>query len=290
MKFTAVKELHEEYLYPVEKLCKKLMISRAGYYKWLKRKPSKRQLVNEDLADKIMRMYERHNRTLGSRRMWMFINREHNTHYNHKRIRRIMKILGISSLIRRARRSCTVRLPNEQAAENILNRDFHADTYNQKWLTDVTEFKYGKDSKAYLSAILDLGDNRITSWVLGHSNNNELVFKTFRSATENNPEAHPLFHSDRGFQYTSPTFVNMLNEANMTRSMSRVGKCIDNGPMEGFWGIIKTEMYYLNKFDTYDELEEAVKEFIHYYNYGRYQEKLNCMTPMEYHEFLGKAA
>lgn len=282
--------MHDEYLYPIEKLCKKLMISRSGYYKWLNRKPSKRQIINEDLADKIMQMYEEHNRTLGSRRMMIYINREYGTNYNQKHIRRIMRILGISSVIRRVRHSCTKRSPKEQAAENILNRDFHADTYNQKWLTDVTEFKYGNGSKAYLSAILDLGDNRIAAWVLGHSNNNELVFKTFRAAVKDNPDAHPLFHSDRGFQYTSPTFVNMLNKAQMTRSMSRVGKCIDNGPMEGFWGIIKTEMYHLNKFDTYEELEKAVETFIHYYNYDRYQEKLNCMTPMEYHEYLCKTA
>lgn len=266
------------------------MISRSGYYKWLNRKPSKRQIINEDLADKIMQMYEKHNRTLGSLRMMIFINREYGTNYNHKRIRRIMRILGISSVIRRVRHACTIRSPKEQVAENILNRDFHADMYNQKWLTDVTEFKYGNGNRAYLSAILDLGDNRITSWALGHSNNNELVFKTFNAAVKDNPDAHPLFHSDRGFQYTSPMFVNMLNKANMTRSMSRVGKCVDNGPMEGFWGIIKTEMYYLNKFDTYEALEKAVEEFIHYYNYDRYQEKLNCMTPMEYHEYLNKAA
>ena len=237
-----------------------------------------------------MQMYEKHNRTLGSRRMMIYINREYGTHYNHKHIRRIMRILGISSVIRRVRHSCTKRSPKEQAAENILNRDFHADTYNQKWLTDITEFKYGNGNKAYLSAILDLGDNRIVAWELGHSNNNELVFNTFRAALKDNPDAHPLFHSDRGFQYTSPTFVNMLDKAKMTRSMSRVGKCIDNGPMEGFWGIIKTEMYYLNKFDTYEELEKAVEGFIHYYNYDRYQEKLNCMAPMEYHEYLCKTA
>lgn len=81
----------------------------------------------------------------------------------------------------------------------------------------------------------------------------------------------------------------MLEEAEMIRSMSRVGKCIDNGPMEGFWGIIKTEMYYLNKFETYEELEKAIEEYIYFYNYKRYQERLNCMTPMEYHEFLKTA-
>ena len=138
-KYTAVKELHEEYRYPIDKLCKKLIISRSGYYKWLNRKPSQRQIINEDLADKIMKMYKEHNGILGSRRMRIFINREYETNYNQKRIRRIMRVLGISSVIRRKRHSCTVRSAKEQAAENILNRDFYAETYNQKWLTDVTE-------------------------------------------------------------------------------------------------------------------------------------------------------
>lgn len=209
-KYTAIKELHNEYLYPINKLCKKLQISRSGYYKWLNRKPGKRQIINEDLSDKVMRMYKKHNGTLGSHRMRIFINREYGVNYNHKHIRRIMKILGISSVIRRVRHSCTVSSPKEQAAENILNRDFKADTYNQKWLTDVTEFKYGNGNKAYLSAILDLGDNRIIAWVLGHSSNNELVFKMFHAAIEDNLNAHPPFHSDIGVQYTSPALYIYL--------------------------------------------------------------------------------
>ncbi|MGN1115242.1 MAG: IS3 family transposase [Candidatus Ornithomonoglobus sp.] len=192
-----------------------------------------------------------------------------------------MRTLGIYSVIRRKRSCCTVSSPKEQAAENLLKRNFNADTYNQKWLTDVTEFKYGADKKAYLSAILDLGDRHIVSWVLGHSNNNELVFKTFDIAVAENPDAYPIFHSDRGFQYTSPAFVSKLTDAGMMRSMSRVGKCIDNGPMEGFWGILKTEMYYLNKFDTYEDLENAITKYIYYYNYERYQEGLDCMTPIQ---------
>ncbi len=289
-KFITVKELHEEHQYSISTLCNKINVSRSSYYKWLNRKPSQRQLTNEDLAEKIKIMHEEHNGTLGSRRMMIFINRKYGTKFNHKRIRRIMRGIGIYSVIRRNRHSCTVRSPKEQAAENILNRKFNASTYNEKWLTDVTEFKYGVDSKAYLSAILDLGDNHIVAWELGDRNNNELVFKTFKTAVAENPEAHPIFHSDRGFQYTSPAFVNMIKEAGMIRSMSRVGKCIDNGPMEGFWGIIKTEMYYLNKFDNYSDLESAIAEFIQYYNNNRYQERLKYMTPMEYHEYLNKAS
>lgn len=197
LKYTAVKELNNEYNYSINKLCKKLDISRSGYYKWLKRKPSKRQLVNEDLAEKIIKMHEDNNGIFGSRRMTMNINRDYGTQFNHKRVRRVMKIVGISSVIRKRRNCCTIRSPKEQAAENILNRDFHADTYNQKWLTDVTEFKYGEGQKAYLSAIIDLGDNRIIAWTLRHSNNNELVLENFREAVKLNPDAHPIFHSDR---------------------------------------------------------------------------------------------
>ena len=96
----------------------------------------------------------------------------------------------------------------------------------------------------FLSAILDLYDRRIVSYVIGDSNNNELVFSTFDAAVAANPDATPLFHSDRGFQYTNRTFHTKLEEAGMTQSMSRVAKCIDNGPMEGFWGILKRERYY----------------------------------------------
>ena len=134
--------------------------------------------------------------------------------------------------------------------------------------------------KAYFSAILDLSDKSIVSFVVGHSNNNDLVFRTFDLAHQTYPKAKPLFHSDRGFQYTSKVFKKKLDDAGMTQSMSRVSRCIDNDPMESFWGMMKFEMYYLKKFNTYEELEAAIIEYIDYYNNHRYQERLNCMTPL----------
>jgi transposase InsO family protein len=146
--------------------------------------------------------------------------------------------------------------------------------------------KYNAGSKAYLSAILDLGDKSIVSFVLGHSNNNELVFRTFDVAHQEYPDAKPIFHSDRGFQYTSKVFKKKLDDAGMTQSMSRVSLCIDNGPMEAFWGMLKSEMYYLKKFNSYDELEASVIDYIDYYNSHRYQKRLDCMTPLEYRQHL----
>jgi putative transposase len=213
------------------------------------------------------------------------LNREHNLHVNHKRIYRLMKILNLKSVCRRKRKNYIKSAP-EITAENVLNREFYADGFGQKWLTDVTEMKYGLESKAYLSAILDLGDKSIVSFVLGRSNNNELVFRTFDIAHHEYPDAKPIFHSDRGYQYTTRTFKKKLDDASMIQSMSRVSRCIDNGPMEAFWGMLKSEMYYLKKFNSYDELEAAVINYIDYYNNHRYQKRLDCMTPMEYRQYL----
>lgn len=153
---------------------------------------------------------------------------------------------------------------------------------NEKWLTDVTEFKLTNGSKAYLSAILDLADNSIIFYVISKSNNNKLFFDTLDKAIEANPTAKPLFHSDRGFQYTSKIFKYKLNSINAIQSMSSVGRCIDNGPMEAFWGILKVEMYYLRKFTKFEELERAINEYIRFYNTERLQKKLQGMASTEY--------
>ena len=120
--------------------------------------------------------------------------------------------------------------------------------------------------KVYLSAILDLYDRRIVSYIIGDSNNNALVFDTFDNAVKANPDAHPLFHSDRGFQYTCRAFHSKLEAAGMKQSMSRVAKYIDNGPMEGFWGILKRERYYGKRFTSRESVMEMIKDYIDYYN------------------------
>lgn len=271
--------------YSIKKLCGRLHLSRAGYYKWKKRKPSQNQLINEQLVEWIKAYYEEQDGILGYRQMTITINREKETHFNKKRIRRLMQILHLKSVCRRAKYTYIKSTP-EVTAENILNRNFTADAPNEKWLTDVTEFKYyvgAEVKKIYLSAILDLYDRRIVSYKIGDSNNNDLVFSTFDEAVALNPDAHPLFHSDRGFQYTSKIFHNKLMEADMRQSMSRVGRCIDNGPMEGYWGILKSEMYYLRKFTDRCQLVTAIEKYILFYNTKRYQLKLGCMTPMEFH-------
>jgi len=287
--YLAISDLNSKESYSISELCKIIGIQRSSYYKWLNRKESVNEKLNKQLLPIIKYAYEERNGILGYRQMTIKLNRECNLHVNHKRIYRLMHILNLKSVCRRKRKNYIKSTP-EITADNILNREFESNELGTKWLTDVTEMKYGIQSKAYLSAILDLGDKSIISFVVGHSNNNELVFKTFDIACKTYPDAKPVFHSDRGFQYTSKKFKKKLDDAGMKQSMSRVSRCIDNGPMESFWGMMKSEMYYLNKFNTYEELEAAVIEYIDYYNNHRYQKRLNCMTPLEYREYLRSVA
>ena len=228
-----------------------------------------------------MSLYEKVEGIFGYRQLTLHMRRQLQNPLNHKRVQRLMRIKGIQSVIRRKKKKYERSTP-QQVAENILNRKFQAEAPNEKWLTDVTEFKYGNGQKAYLSAILDLHDKSIVSYVLGHSNNNPLVFETLDLALEAAPNGTPMLHSDRGYQYTSLRFKELLDEANITQSMSRVGRCIDNGPMESFWGTLKCEKYYLHTYQTFDQLKSDIEDYIHFYNYERLQAKLNGLSPMEF--------
>lgn len=247
----------------------------------MNRKETKEELENNELAHLIIEYDERFNHILGYRRMTRWINKLNSKHYNRKRVRRIMKMLGIKSVIRR-KKSKYIKSTAEITAENLLARDFYATKPNEKWATDVTEFKIvGSKQKLYLSAIIDLYDRSIVSYIISTRNDNDLVFRTYELAISKNLGATPILHSDRGFQYTSKVFQAKLKEANITQSMSRVGRCIDNGPTEGFWGIIKSEMYYLHKFHSFNELKTSIDSYIYFYNNERLQERFNDMTPIE---------
>lgn len=174
--------------------------------------------------------------------------------------------------VRRSTIQLWVRKHHKHGTEWMLSRD-------RKVYTESLKYAAAHD---YMSAILDLDDNSIVSYVLGRFNNNALVFKTFDKAITANPDAKPLFHSDRGFQYTNRIFSKKLDDIGAVQRMSRVGRCIDNGPMEGFWGCIKSEMFYLESFFTFDQLEKAVDNYIVFYNTKRFQKKLKNLAPFEF--------
>ena len=193
--------------------------------------------------------------------MASWINHFNHTKYSKNRVHRIMKKLGIHSVIRKKKKKYTYAKVDE-TAENILQRDFNAAAPNQKWATDVTEFKVpGEKKKLYLSAIIDLYDRYPVAYVVSARNDNRLVFKTFDKAIAANPSARPIFHSDRGFQYTSKMFKKKLEKQEMEQSMSRVGHCID----------ITDEA----------TLRYAIKEYMHFYSEERPQDRYDCKTPLE---------
>lgn len=262
-------------------MCKQLSVSRAAYYKWLHREVPIQEQENIELANLIKEYDERFNHILGYRRMTSWINHFNHTNYKKKRIHRIMKKLNIHSVIRKKKKKYLSSTP-QVVAENILQRDFYATAPNQKWATDVTEFKVpGEKKKLYLSAIIDLYDRYPVSYVISCRNDNRLVFKTFDKAIISNPDAKPIFHSDRGFQYTSKVFQRKLMDQEMQQSMSRLGHCIDNGPTEGFWGIIKSEMYAMYEIKDEESLRFAIKDYLRFYAEERIQERYECKTSLE---------
>lgn len=281
--YLAIQYFHTEKGYSIRWMCALLGISKAAYYKWQHRSIPQAEQETLLLAELIREYDEQYNHILGYRRMTAWINRLNGTHYSKNRVHRIMKAIGIHSIIRKQPKKYRKTVP-ERTAGNVLKRDFNASAPNEKWVTDVTEFKWYEGAvchKIYLSAILDLYDRSVVSYVISRRNDNRLVFQTFDKAIENNPDAKPIFHSDRGFQYTGPVFQSKLNRQGMEQSMSRVGHCIDNGPTEGFWGIIKSEMYYLQTFTDEKSLRSAIDEYIHFYNYERFQERFENRTPTE---------
>ena len=265
-------------------VCRLLEVSRAAYYKWKNRNPSQRDLENQELLAKIRTIAKGNNSLFGKLAMTDYINHhldEGELPVNHKRVYRLMCIHNIRSNRPRYARSGWKRTDPEETAENLLNRDFNADKPNEKWCTDITEIRIpGSKNKVYISTVLDLYDRYPVSKSFSRRNDTSLVNQTLEQAIEANPGAQPLFHSDRGPQYTSVGFKKKLENLGIIQSMSRVSKCIDNGPMEGFQGILKDliTVLYPNA-RSREEIEDAINGAFEYY-----------INEYPQHRFHGKTA
>ena len=211
-KYLAIKELSESNSgYSISELCKLAEITRAAYYKWKNRKNSYNDDLNEKIASTIEEIHDEHP-DMGYRRIRDTLAHDHQIDVNDKRVLRICRKKKIQSYIKH-RYNCCTKPASDPAyiAENILNREFKSDSINEKWVTDVSEFKYGtgddeKRGKIYLSVILDLCDKRPVAYVYSDRNDNPLVFDTFDKAVKANPRATPLFHSDYAEEKTMPKF------------------------------------------------------------------------------------
>jgi len=200
---------------------------------------------------------------------------------NHKRVQRLMNELGLKSKVR-PKRYKSYKGEVGRIAENVLNRDFTAEKPNQKWVTDVTEFKVN-DQKVYLSPMIDLFNQEVVSYEVRTSVALPLVTDMLKAATSKlQQHEKPLIHSDQGWQYQNKQYQRHLKENGLLQSMSRKGNCLDNAVAENFFGLLKTEMYHNETFKDANELIENIAEYIDYYNNERIKLKLKGLSPIQY--------
>lgn len=272
--------------YPVKLLCEVSQVSRSGYYKWISRKASPNK--DHGIEEKILDVYTKSKKVYGYRRIKFALERTWGLIVNHKKVIRLMKKLDIRSVIRRKRFKYInpKNLDQGKVEPNILNRDFKASKLNEKWVTDITYLYYGSTrKKMYLSALKDLYNNEIVSYKISTSLDMTFVEETLYEAFKKNIEcdlSNLIIHSDQGCHYKSHTYKKILQENNITQSMSRKGNCYDNACIENFFGHLKCELIYQTHFHTKEDLINAIDKYIYWYNNERFQLKLNNRTPIEF--------
>ncbi|MER2040071.1 MAG: IS3 family transposase, partial [Solibacillus sp.] len=207
---------------------------------------------------------------------------------NHKKVQRIMKELGLKCLVRMKKYKSYKGTVGE-IAPNILDRQFTAEAPNEKWATDITEFKvFGE--KLYLSPVLDLFNGEIITYTIGSRPTFLLVSDMLEKALERLPKDHQLLmHSDQGWHYQMKQYRHTLQSRGIVQSMSRKGNCYDNSVMENFFGILKSEFLYLKEFESVEQFKIELKKYITYYNTKRMKAKLK-MSPVQYRTQFIQAA
>lgn len=227
-------------------------------------------------------------RKLGWRRIKMHLEKDLGIVMNHKKIKRIMKKYKLQTAIRRRNpyKMIMKKTLEHRTCENILNRNFKQNEPGKFFCTDITYLYYGKGQKAYLSAFKDIVTKEIVSWELSQNITMKFVLDSLNNLINSN-EIMPgaLVHSDQGFHYTNPEFMLKIKLGNLTQSMSRKGNCIDNAPVESFFGHLKDNIECKDA-SNYNELKEQIQEFMKYYNTKRYQWNLKKMTPVQYRSHL----
>lgn len=264
--------------YDLELLLNCMNMVRSSYYYY-----EKRSLLNDKYLEVkflIKQIYNHHKGRLGYRRITILI-RQKGIVINHKTVLRLMKILGLKSLIR-LKKYKSYKGEQGKIAPNVLQRNFKATKPNQKWATDVTEFNIS-GNKLYLSPIIDLFNGEIISYDLSERPNfNQIINMLKKSFSKIPNNTNLILHSDQGWQYQMKQYQILLKEKGLVQSMSRKGNCLDNAVIENFFGILKSELFYIMKFKDIHHLKLEIKEYIKYYNNERIKLNLKGMSPIQY--------
>lgn len=253
------------------------MVSRAGYYKWAK---AQKEDKDSDLKEIITFEYEKAKGIYGYRRMKIILKRKYGIFVNHKRVYRLMKQMNLQAVIRR-KRTYTKSKKGSVILPNMLNRDFHAEEPNKKWVTDMSYIIFN-GNRMYLSVILDLFNNEIVAYKINSTYSLEFVIDIVKEAMEGRDINGTILHSDQGRIYAENRYVDALKAMGITQSMSRKGNCFDNAAIESFFGHLKSELIYNSEISSKEEMTNEISNYMKFYNYERYQIKLGGMPPIEY--------
>lgn len=264
--------------YDLKLLLNHANMARSTFYYHQKQRelPDKYRVIKQ----LIKSIYHRHKGRYGYRRITNELQNK-GIIINHKTVLRLMNLLGLKSIIR-VKKYKSYKGENGKIAPNLLERNFKATAPNQKWATDITEFNvFGK--KLYLSPIIDLFNQEIISYELTERPVFNQVVTMLKRAFKKIPNNTNLtLHSDQGWQYQMKQYQHLLKEKGIIQSMSRKGNCLDNAIIENFFGTLKSELFYITKFKTIEQLKTEIKQYINYYNNERIKSNLNKMSPIKY--------
>jgi len=253
-------------------------MARSSFY--YHRKRNQQADKYKTIKSMISNIYQKHYGRYGYRRITIELQNK-GVKINNKTVLKLMNDLGLKSLVR-VKKYKSYKGIQGRIAPNILKRDFHTQKLNHKWSTDITEFKVAGE-KLYLSPIIDLSNREIISYQLSRSPNfkqiTQMLDKAFKRISK---KGKLILHSDQGWQYQMKRYQYLLKQNNIIQSMSRKGNCLDNAVIENFFGILKSELFYLKKYDNIEDLEKDIKEYISYYNNDRISLTLKGMSPIQY--------
>ena len=257
-------------------------LARSTYYYQLKQLD--RVDKDKELKTEIQAIYREHKGNYGYRRITLEL-RNRGFVVNHKKVQRLMKVLGLTARIRRKRKYSSYQGEIGKKAENLIQRQFEASKPMEKCYTDVTEFAIpASRQKLYLSPVLDGYNSEIIAYHLSTSPNLEQVKTMLEQAFTEKHYENTILHSDQGWQYQHDSYHRFLENKGIQPSMSRKGNSPDNGMMESFFGILKSEMFYgyEKNFRSLEDLEQAIVDYIDYYNNKRIKVKLKGLSPVQY--------
>lgn len=265
-------------------MCKTLSVSRSGFYSWSKRPKSQRDLDNEKLLSQIKEIHAASDRRYGSPRVMDEL-RNRGIICNHKRVERLMKKHGIHSKIRKKFKVTTHSKHKRPIAENLIQMDFKASSPNKVWTSDIT-YIWTREGWLYLSVFMDLYSRAIVGWSMNNRLTDDLVINAFKKALwSRRPPSGLIVHSDRGSQYCSGDFKELITKNECLQSMSSTGNCYDNAVTESFFHTLKTELVYHERYGTRDQARKSIFKYIEiFYNRNRVHSTLGGVSPYQYEQ------